>query len=446
MDRPSAGAGAASFVASANGGPRRSNRQPNIVIVSVDCMRRDRLSAYGYERQTTPFLDSLLPSALHCTSAHSVAPWTCPAVVSLHTGLYPHNHGGGLIPGRLKNLSKDNLPTELPADVPTLPERLAAKGYRTAAMIAVWNANLPMPRRYKVQELIEKPASTLVRRGLRWIGEQDGPFMLWLHLGDAHEPLDVPRPLRNVFGDVPRGKVYRRWAYTKRTDDVRTPEFERYRDARTRLYDASIRSVDASLRDLWKGLSTAGVGDRTVVAVTADHGEELWEHRQEEIDAFADPRGIAGTGHGHNVFQEHLLIPMVISGPDVPAGEVTANTSLVDLHATLADAAGLTVPGDGRSLAGRVDPDRAILAEAIAYGYEKVAVIRGDRKLLHAPDDAYERAFELGRDRTEAGELTDPVAVASLREHVPTGRSAMGEQVESDPEILEHLRELGYIE
>ena len=446
MDRPSAGAGAASSVASANGGPRRTTRQPNIVIVSVDCMRRDRLSAYGYERQTTPFLDSILPSALHCSSAHSVAPWTCPAVASLHTGLYPHKHGGGLIPGRLKNLSKDNLPTELPRDVPTLPEQLAARGYRTAAMIAVWNANLPLPGRYQVQELIEKPASALIRRGLRWIGEQDGPYLLWLHLGDAHEPLDVPRSLRNVFGPVPRGRLYRRWAYTKRPDDVATPEFDRYRDGRTRLYDASIRSVDGALHGLSEGLRLAGVRDRTIVAITADHGEEFWEHRQEEIDGFADPRDIAGTGHGHNVFQVHLLVPMVLAGPDVPAREIAANTSLVDLHATLAEAGGVTVRADGRSLVGHVDPDRAILAESIAYGYEKVAVVRGDRKLIHAPDDGYERLFELGPDRTEAGVLTDPMAMAGLREHVPTGRSAMGEQVESDPEILEHLRELGYIE
>ncbi len=422
------------------------------MLVTVDCMRRDRLSAYGYERQTTPFLDSLLPDAVHCTSAHSVAPWTCPAVVSLHTGLYPHHHGGGLIPGALKNLSKENLPTQLPAEVPTLPEQLERLGYRTAAFIAVWNANLSMPRRYGVQELIEKPADVLVRRGLRWVREQDGPFMLWLHFGDAHEPLDVPRSLRGVFGHVPRGKAYRRWAYTRRTDDVTTADFERYRDARIRLYDASIRSVDGAIRNLWEGLASMGVRDRTILAVTADHGEELWEHRQEEIDGFADPRGIAGTGHGHNVFQVHLLIPMLLRGPDMRARGIAANTSLVDLHATLAEASGVNPAGapagDGQSLFDARDTlrERPILAEAIAYGYEKVAVVQGDRKLLHAPEDGYVRAFDLGPDRTEAASIDDPYVIARLGEHVPSGASAMGEQVESDPEILAHLRELGYIE
>jgi len=103
---------------------------------------------------------------------------------------------------------------------------------------------------------------------------------------------------------------------------------------------------------------------------------------------------------------------------------------------------------DGRSLldAPGTLRDRPILAEAIAYGHEKVAVVQGDQKLLHAPDDGYVRAFDLGPDRLEAGPITDPYVIARLGEHVPSGASAMGEQVEGDPEILAHLRELGYIE
>ncbi len=409
-------------------------------------MRRDRVSAYGYERRTTPFLDSLLERTTHATSAHSVSPWTCPAVVSLHTGLYPHRHGGGILAGEMKNLSKESLPTKLDADVPTLPEVLGANGYATGAIIAVWNANLPIPGRYQRQELLEKPAPVLVRRGLRWIGEQDRPFLLWLHFGDAHEPLDVPRSLRDVFGAVPRGRTYRRWAYTRATDRVDTPAFEVYREARTRLYDASIRSVDAALQDLWTGLAAGGVRDRTVFIVSADHGEELWEHRDEEIASFADPRGIAGTGHGQNLFQRHLLVPFVMAGPDVPRAEIRENVSLVDLVPTLGELTDVAMPAaDGRSLFAP-EPSRAIRAEGIAYGYEKFAVIEGDRKLLHAPLDGYERVFELGPDRLEAGTIDDPLVAARLREHLPSGLAAMGEQVESSPEVIEHLRALGYIE
>jgi arylsulfatase A-like enzyme len=379
-------------------------------------------------------------------SAHSVSSWTCPAVVSLHTGLYPHRHGGGLVLGSLKNLSKESLPTLLPANVMTLPEMLAGAGYRTRAMIAVWNANLPIPGRYQRQELLELPARSLVRRALRWIREQDGPFLLWLHLGDAHEPLDVRRSFRREFGRIPRGKAYRRWSYTHRSERVDTPGFTRYRDGRVRLYDAAIRSVDAALADLWEGLGGTGAAGRTVLAVTSDHGEEFWEHREEECADFFDPRDIAGTGHGHNLFQVHLLIPMILAGSGIPPRALGADVSLVDLFATLAELGGVDAPaGDGRSLLEPLD-ERPILAEAIAYGYEKVAVVEGSRKLLHAPGDGYERLFELGPDRREVGTLDDPGTAARLRGYVPSEGSVVGEQVESDPEILRHLRELGYIE
>jgi arylsulfatase A-like enzyme len=409
-------------------------------------MRRDRVSAYGYPRATTPFLDSMLDGSLHCTSAHSVAPWTCPAVVSLHTGLYPHRHGGGLVPGTMKSLSKQNLPTLLPAGVPALPLLLAAKGYRTAAMIAVWNAHLPMPGRFALEEMVERPARRMVERGLRWVSEGDAPFFLWLHLGDCHEPLDVPRSMKDVFGKVRRNRRTLRWDFTHRGDDVASEGFRRYREARIRLYDVAVRSVDEALSGLWRGLEATGHRDDSILVVTADHGEELWEHRQEEIASFADPRDVAGTGHGHNLFQVHLLIPLVIVGAGIDPRHEEANVSLVDVMPTVLEAAGLdAVPTDGRSLLedGVAGP---VLAEGVAYGYEKKSVILGDLKLLHAPDDGYERVFRLGPERLEAGAVEDPEAKELLRSYLPKGPSAMGEQVDATEEIEGHLRALGYIE
>jgi arylsulfatase A-like enzyme len=420
--------------------------RPNILIVSVDCMRRDRLSAYGYERATTPFLDRLLDRSLHCTSAHSVSSWTCPSVISLVTGLYPHRHGGGLVPGEMKNLSKQQLPTVLPEGVPTMRDLLAAEGYATAAIGAVWNAHLPLGGRFDHMAMIERPAPVLVRRAVSWIRAQDRPFFLWLHLGDAHEPLDVPRSLRNVFGRVPRIPKVTRWDYTKSGDAVGSPAFERYRDARIRLYDAAVRSADASLQDLWSALESHGVAADTISVVTADHGEEFWEHRAEELEGFTDPRDVYGVGHGHNLFQVHLLIPLVFSGPGIVAGAVEDHTSLVDVLPTVFAAAGLeTPPVDGKPLVEAVNP-RPILAEAIAYGYEKKAVVVGDLKLLSGPGDGYERLFRLGPDRRESEVVDDPGQAAALRRHLPGEAEAMGEQVEATAEIVDHLRDLGYIE
>ena len=419
---------------------------PNVLLVTVDCMRRDRVSAYGYERPTTPFLDRLIEESLHCTSAHSVSSWTCPAVISLLTGLYPHRHGGGLVPGEIKNLSKQNLPTSLPPSIPTLRDILSARGYAAGAFGAVWNAHLSIPGRFDVMEMIERPASVLVRRSVRWIRAQQRPFFLWLHLGDAHEPLDVPRSMRHLFGRIPRIPKVRRWDFTKSDAPIRSEAFQRYREARIRLYDAALRSVDAALQELWGHLETLRVRERTMTVVTADHGEEFWEHRHDELRSFADPRDVFGTGHGHNLFQVHLLVPLLLSGPGIDPGEVSDNASLVDVAPTILRAMGVDhEPMDGRSLLDRVDP-RPILAEGIAYGREKKAVVAGDSKLLSSPGDGYEHAFALGPDRRESGTIEDPVAIEALRRHLPGEPHVVGEQVVATREVVEHLRDLGYIE
>jgi arylsulfatase A-like enzyme len=155
---------------------------------------------------------------------------------------------------------------------------------------------------------------------------------------------------------------------------------------------------------------------------------------------------VYGVGHGHNLFQVHLLVPLLFSGPGVAPGTVQDNVSLVDVLPTVFAAADLDAPPvDGKALIEPINP-RPILAEAIAYGHEKKAVVVGDLKLLSAPGDRYERLFRLGPDRREAEVVDDPGQIAALRRHLPGEAEAMGEQVEATAEIVDHLRDLGYIE
>jgi hypothetical protein len=142
----------------------------------------------------------------------------------------------------------------------------------------------------------------------------------------------------------------------------------------------------------------------------------------------------------------HLLVPLLLSGPGIDPGEVSDNASLVDVAPTILRAMGVDhEPMDGRSLLDRVDP-RPILAEGIAYGREKKAVVAGDSKLLSSPGDGYEHAFALGPDRRESGTIEDPVAIEALRRHLPGEPHVVGEQVVATREVVEHLRDLGYIE
>jgi len=180
--------------------------------------------------------------------------------------------------------------------------------------------------------------------------------------------------------------------------------------------------------------------------VTADHGEEFWEHRDQELTSFADPRDLFGVGHGHNLFQVHLLVPLLLWGPGIAPASVDHNVGLIDAAPTLLQALDVQGPAmDGRSLLGR-GPERPVVSQGIAYGHEKQSVVMGDRKLLVSGGDHYERLFKLGPDRREVAELDDPATVQELRAHLPGGQGAMGDQIEATDEIADHLRDLGYID
>jgi len=416
---------------------------PNVLLVTVDCMRRDRISAYGHPNPTTPFLDSLIDgSGLHCTSAHAAAPWTAPSVASLLSGLYPHNHRAGLLSGEPRNLSRDDLPTKLPDEVPLLQDMLP--GHSAASFVTVWSAALPVQGRIGDLRAIAEPASRVAKRALAWMRAQDGgSFVCWVHLRGGHDPLTVPRDLRVAFGPVDYRRA-RKWDFTRRDVDLSTPAFLAYRSERERLYDAAILSADASIRVLWEGLGD--LRHRTVLVVTADHGEELWEHRDEEVESFADPRGLAGVGHGHSLFQVLLLVPLVFSGPGIPPGAVEHSCSLVDVVPTVLEAVGVDAPTmDGVSLL-HDQRERPVTAQGMAYGYEKRAVVFGDSKLVVSPGDDYERAFRLGEARLEEGPVEDAALLERLRPLLPPDAVASGNRVEPTAEIEEHLRGLGYLE
>jgi len=423
-----------------------NSSKSNVVLVTVDCMRRDRISAYGYARTTTPFLDSLLPKALHASSAHATSSWTCPSVASLLTGLYPSRHGAGWLPGPVKRLERDQLPSALGVDVIALPQRFP--GHVSAAFTAVPFATMPVEDRFDHVQVRARSGDALVRDALHWMKAQERPFVCWVHLGDVHDPLDVPSDLRDVFGHVDRYRDARRWRFTRIEEDLDDAAFTAYRTDRTRLYDAAILGADRAIGVLWRALKERDEDD-TVLVVSADHGEELWEHRAEEASEFLDPRGVAGVGHGHNLFQVHLLVPLIVSGPGVPERQIAANSSLVDVVPTLLDL--LDAPPaedlDGVSLVGPEAEviDRPVFAEAVAYGYEKRSIIASDEKVLVSTGDRYGRAFLLGPDRTE--ERGAPADVfARLAPALSVAAPVVGPSVAANDEIVEHLRGLGYLE
>jgi arylsulfatase A-like enzyme len=382
----------------------------NVIILVVDCLRGSQLSCRGYPRETTPFLDTL-----GCKfRAISASCWTHPAVASLLTGLYPHNHNA-IMGGKIKNFEQlENLYT-IRKQIVTLPEILNLSGYRSYFGTAVNVASYPFKGR-GIPELHERSASAeeLVTDLTGWISKKSGPFFAYLQLGDLHEPLNPPQNFRNFFGKVKDLPRIDRWNFGK-PEMQQGARFQEYRENRILLYDNALRYVDHAIEKFYATLKDMGLLDSTILIITADHGEEFWEHAALEAENFYDPRGAYGVGHGHNVFNEIIEIPLLISAPAMPSRQSGHLVSMVDIMPTVLDLLEVRhkLEFDGQSIFSEQEPERPLLSEASGFGYEKKALIIGRFKLIYSQDDGVAWVFDLEKDPQELHPITDQ-GVASM--------------------------------
>jgi arylsulfatase A-like enzyme len=344
---------------------------PHVVLIVVDTLRRDHLSAYGYSRPTSPHIDRLAAEGALFERAYSTASWTLPAHASLFTGLYVSTH------------ATDAGQSRLPPSLPTLAQILAARGYRTAAFSAnPWVTSLGgFDRGFERFDYLGVQTVTGVfflnlvqegwreRRGLpppdlggeevtdglvRWIDEvapTGRPFFAFANYMEAHEPYgSVPEPFFSTYLETPLAPtIGRQWVRD-------TPLFlcasclvggeappglqcagagwrvtpDRLR-ASTALYDAGVLYVDHQVGRVVEALDRAGLRDQTLLIVTSDHGESLGERGQ--------------MGHGGLLYNSVLEIPLVVRYPRLfPAGtRVAAPASLVDILPTVTAATGALV-------------------------------------------------------------------------------------------------------
>jgi arylsulfatase A-like enzyme len=419
--------------------------RPNVMLVSIDTLRARNVGAYGYARDTTPFLDEWAAEGALFENAITTSVTTGPSHMSLFTGLYPVNHG-----------MRTGLGSKLPGNV-TAAAAFGAAGYHTAAFTE--NGYIIRERGFGegFAEYTENPgekrrAPGQVRltfgQARRWLElRARRPFFLFVHTYQVHAPFRPPDEYAALFeADGAPGPSDEAWA-------------RRMRDA----YDREIRFVDDQLRTLVAALGEAA--ERTLVAVVSDHGEEFAEHGLYQ--------------HGGAVYEETLRVPMIFRGPGVPAGRHAAPVSLVDVTPTLLELAALPVPAqlDGMSLAPLLrgeaaPPARTLFAEARATRRWRgprrgeawnppLVAVRGPhgKFIVHRPDEGEARAtlhFDLERDAGERaprqvqGEelrrvnalvddyLEGRVDPSLLRE--PDDPSAL------DPDLRERLRQLGYLE
>ena len=432
--------------------PETREPPPNIVLIVLDTVRADHLSAYGYERPTTPHIDALARHGVRYANAVSTAPWTLPSHASMFTGLPPHAHGAH---GFMPEAPNQNDVYPLRDDVPVLAEALRAQGYKTAAFAA---NNVFLTRRWGLHrgfdtyEVRHRHAGAHNRVVLRWLDENaraDEPFFLFVNYIDAHRPYNiVPRAgFVAELDEDPRliDQLRRR---VMGTDD---PVPEELRQRVIDQYDNAIVHMDDAVAEIVLELRRRGMLDDTVLAITSDHGEYFGEHRLVE--------------HNMDVYEAGIRVPLIVfaagRGPEVEPAVVTSE----DLPAILASFVQLkrvrdalrtleTGPGTHPPLAENYySRPWDVFSEIWGHRFQRIrrAVYEWPYKLIHSSDGAHE-LYQLELDPDEAHDLAEqhPDVTARLSRIV---EADLADAVEGrardatlDPTERAQMRALGYIE
>jgi len=336
--------------------------------------------------------------------------------------------------------------------VPTLPETLAAKGYATAAVIdnPFLHPLFGIARGFQSYDYVPggnesiRRADVVVDKALSWVeAHRAQPFFLMVHFIDPHMNYDAPPPFRGRFtgGIASRVSLPVRDARLIRQLAPTLPAADRA--FITAAYDEEIAFVDDQVGRLLEGLGKLGVPQHGLIVITADHGEELFDHD--------------GFEHGHSVYDELLHVPLLIEGKGVRPGRRQAAVSLVDVAPTVLAAAGLPVPEGiaGVSLwpaltTGATVPQRDLFAERLLYGKEQKAVIHWPYKLILGPDDGEQRLFNLLEDAGEHNDraIAEPAEARSLAQEAErvfaAANVAPPPTAAIDSATREKLRALGY--
>ncbi len=447
-------------LAIAPGCARRSTFD-NVVLVTIDTLRADHLGCYGYPRPTSPFIDSLASRGIRFERAISASSHTAPSHASIFTSRYPSWHG----------VDRNGL--RLRADLPTLASVLSESGFATGAVTSVrflkavasgfQHLHGPRSEGYLPADLTVDFALDLFESSF-----DAGRFALWVHFFDAHEsdPRVARKPSLRPFIDAmrldaaERGEAFLKYLAAEHgvSEVLLREDPDRFN-----RYDAQIRLVDAELERLFAAIERRASGS-TLWVITADHGEGLGSHEY--------------LGHGRHLYQEQLRVPLILfGGGGLEAGRVIADqVRTVDLFPTIVDLLGASdvLPASGlegstlRPLLERGEPGgaprvafaerRPVDAQRLREGWvdETVLVAQtasakyirrsvGEDEFYDLDADPLERVDLYGKGMREERELARWLDAkrAAIADGLAGGRP---EDREVDPEYLEELRALGYVE
>ena len=404
-----------------------------MILISVDTLRADHLSCYGYKALATPNIDSLARGGTIFSEISSQIPITLPSHVSLFTSTYPFMTG-----------IEENGEV-LPSGATTLATVLKSHGYRTGAFIGGYFLarrfgfdqgfdfyDSPFDsRRFERALDLKRPAAEVAKSSETWISANSNhPFFAFVHLFDLHQPYDPPARFERL-----------------------APKSE---------YDAELAYVDDVLGGFFRFLSDKGIDQHCLLVLVSDHGESLGEHGEHT--------------HGYFIYQSTLHVPLIIhwpaegllpsrgsgNGPTSVEYPVRVNSpaGLIDVAPTILQVLGISQPSSfaGRSLipslGGEVSSERDVYSES-TYAHDKFgwAALRGMRvgnyQYIQAPKP---ELYNIAEDRGEAHNLysTHQSLAHSYSDRLDDLRARYRVQTEAaasrvSPEVLERLRSLGYL-
>ena len=400
--------------------------RPNIILITLDTTRADRMGFLGSTRGLTPNLDAVAKQGIAFSHAYSHVPLTTASHTTILTGTYPQfNHVNDFGVPLAKNL-------------PYLPDLLKQHGYHTGAFVGslildpldgtapgfdrgfdVYDAGFHLRRhgadRYKS---VERRGGEVVDHALGWLSQlPNGPFFLWVHLYDAHDPYDPPEPFKDKYASQP--------------------------------YDGEIAYADSVVGKLFAELRKHGIYDETMIAVMADHGESLGAHGE--------------STHGVFLYDETLHVPLLVKLPlNRSAGkQVESRVSLVDVAPTILEEARVPVPDQmqGKSLLETLKPakngeadDRPAYSETDyphrAFGWSSLRALRTGKYLyIQAPQrELYNQTSDAGAEHNLAANATavaDTLA-AQLTDFRRKTSQTLVALAKPDAEQLKKAQALGY--
>ena len=388
----------------------------NVLLITVDTLRPDRLSCYSPKFAQTPQIDALAARGVLFERAFAHAPLTLPSHASILLGSTPLAHG-----------ADDNGMRVIPKGVPSLPKTLKAAGYETGAFVSAF----PLDTRFGLTEgfdvyddkypsraatsldFPERRADKTVAAASDWLSARTGRWFLWVHVFDPHAPYIPPEPYASRYAKDP--------------------------------YSGEVAYVDEMLGRLFQLIESRGETGRTLVILTADHGESLGEHGE--------------MTHSYFAYNSTLQVPLVVAVPGLASRRVYGLVSHEDIFPTVCDVLGLVRPDGlrGRSfrplLEGRSRKARPIYFEALEGYYHRGAaplrgVIDGATKFMDSP---LPELYDLGADFGESQNLAAIKDLAPFRKALEqamaaeSASSGAGRAARlTDRETAERLRSLGY--